>query len=177
MSLVLMLLFALTPQKPAAPVLKPLPVVSLEVLQSLLPEADGWTRGPLIGDIVHVTDDTGYSFAVADFAKGSAKLHLTIGDTVGVGDCLMALGAMISVLPAGYSEKPEPTTSIVRFTYEGYESASKWNASTFSGEFSVLVADRFVVKAEGEGVDSLDTLRVFVSKVDFKKLAALKTGK
>ncbi len=104
MSLFLMLLFALAPQKPATPALKPLPVVSLEVMQTLLPEADGWTRGPLTGDIVHVTDDSGYSFAVADFAKGTAKLHLTIGDTVGVGDCLMALAAMITVLPEGYSE-------------------------------------------------------------------------
>jgi hypothetical protein len=177
MSLLLMMLLAVAPQKPATAALKPLPVVTVDVMQAMLPQAEGWTRAPLTGDVVRVSDDSGYSFAVADFAKGSAKLRLTIGDTVGVGDCLMALAGMISVLPEGYSEKPAPATAILRFTYEGYQAASKWNAEKFSGEFSVLVADRFVVKAEGEGVESLDSLRAFVSKVDFAKLAALKTAK
>ena len=178
MNLILAALLALTPQKPAAPVApKPLPVVTVEALQTMLPQSEGWTRGPLAGDVIRVSEDTGYSFAVGDFTSGSAKVHLTIGDTVGVGDCLMALAGMISVLPEGYSEKPSPSTNITRFTYDGFQAASKWNAEKFTGEFSVLVNGRFVVKAEGEGVDSLDTLRTFVSKVDFKKLAYLKPGK
>lgn len=177
MNLFLALLLALTPQKPAALTPKPLPVVTVEALQAMLPEAEGWKRGPLTGDVVRVSDDTGYSFAVGDFTNGTAKVHLTIGDTVGAGDCLMALAGMISVLPEGYSEQPAPATAITRFTYEGFQAASKWNAEKFTGEFSVLVAGRFVVKAEGEGVDALDTLREFVSKVDFKKLADLKAGK
>lgn len=177
MSLVLALLLALAPQKPAAPALKPLPVVTVNALQALMPDVGDWTRAPLTGDVVRVSDDSGYSFAVADFTKDTAKMHLTIGDTVGVGDCLMALAGMISVLPEGYSEKPEPSTAILRFTYEGFQAASKWNATKFSGEFSVLVADRFVVKAEGEGIPSLDSLRELAAKVDFKKLAALATAK
>ena len=177
MNLILALLIALAPQKPAAPAPKPLPVVTLDVLQAMLPEADGWTRGPIAGDVVRVSDDTGYSFTGADFTNGAAKIHLMIGDTFGAGDCLLALAAMITVLPEGYSEKPAPGTAIMRFTYEGFQAASKWNTEKLSGEFSVLVADRFVVKAEGTGVAALDTLRAFVSKVDFKKLADLKTAK
>ena len=166
-------------QKPAtlATLPKPLAVVSVDTLKTMIPESDGWTRGPLTGDVVSVSDDTGYSFAVATFVNGNAKVHLTIGDTGGIGDCNMALAGMISVLPEGYSETPAPATTIMRFTYAGFQAASKWNAEKFTGEFSVLVADRFVVKADGEGVDALDTLRVFVSKVDLKKLADLKPGK
>lgn len=177
MSLFLALLLALAPQKPAAPAPKPLPVIALDVLQTLMPEAAGWTRGPIAGDVVRVSDDIGYSFTGADFTNGSAKIHLTIGDTIGAGDCLLALAAMISVLPEGYSETPAPSTAIMRFTYEGFQAASKWNAEKFSGEFSVLVAGRFVVKAEGEGIESLEALRAFASKVDFTKLAGLKAAK
>ena len=164
-------------QKPPVPALKPLPVVGVETLKTMIPEAAGWTRGDTASDVVRVSDDTGYSFVTSQFTNGSSKIRLTIGDTFGAGDCLMALAAMISVLPDGYSEKPAPATSIVRFTYQGFEAASKWNTDNLSGEFSVLVDGRFVVKAEGDGVDTLDTLRAFASKVDFKKLAELKAGK
>ena len=143
----------------------------------MLPETDGWTRGATASDVVRVSDDAGYSFVTADYANGAAKIRLMIGDTIGAGDCLMALAAMISVLPNGYSESPAPSTNITRFAFDGYEAASKWNSARLSGEFSVLVDGRFVVKAEGDGVDSLDTLRAFASKVDFKKLGQLKPGK
>jgi hypothetical protein len=143
----------------------------------MLPESEGWTRGDVASDVVRVSDEAGYSFVTGQYTNGTAKIRLTIGDTVGAGDCLMALAAMISVLPQGYSENPAPSTNITRFTYEGYEAASKWNSEKLLGEFSVLVEGRFVVKAEGEGVDSLDTLRAFASKVDFKKLAQLKPVK
>ena len=177
MHLLLALLLALAPQKPAASALKPLPVVTVDALQTMMPQADGWTRGAFVSDVVRVSDDIGYSFTGADFTRGAAKVHLTIGDTIGAGDCLLALAGMISVLPEGYAETPAPSTAIMRFTYEGFQAASKWNAEKFSGEFSVLVAGRFVVKAEGEGVESLDTLRAFVAKIDFKKLADLKSAK
>jgi hypothetical protein len=164
-------------QKPAAVALKPLPVVGVEALKTMIPEAAGWTRGETASDVVRVSDDIGYSFVTSEYTNGASKIRLTIGDTSGAGDCLMALAAMISVLPQGYSETPAPATSITRFTYQGYEAASKWNSDKLSGEFSVLVGGRFVVKAEGDGVDTLDTLRAFASKVDFKKLAELKPGK
>ena len=164
-------------QKPPAPALKPLPIVAVDVLKTMIPEAAGWTRGEIVSDVVRVSDDTGYSFVASEFTNGASKVRLTIGDTYGAGDCLMALAAMISVLPQGYSEKPAPATTIERFAYQGHEAASKWNSDNLSGEFSVLVDGRFVVKAEGSSVDTLDTLRGFASKVDFKKLAELKSGK
>jgi hypothetical protein len=156
---------------------KPLSVVPVDSLRAMLPEAEGWTRGDIASDVVRVSDDAGYSFVTAQYANGGAKIRLTIGDTVGASDCLLALAAMISVLPQGSSENPNPATTIARFTYEGYEAASKWNSVKLAGEFSVLVEGRFVVKAEGEGIDTLDTLRAFASKVDFKKLAQLKPAK
>jgi len=183
MNLFLAALIALTAavpartQKPATPADKPIGVVTVDALRTMLPESAGWTRGDSAGDVVRVSDDAGYSFVTGQYTNGTAKIRLTIGDTVGTGDCLMALAAMISGLPQGYSESPAPATNITRFTYDGLEAASKWNSEKLLGEFSVLVDGRFVVKAEGEGVDALDTLRAFVSKVDFKKLAQLKPAK
>ena len=164
-------------QNPPRLPVKPLPVVGVDALKTMIPEFAGWTRGEPTSDVVRVSDEIGYSFVTAEFTNGSAKVRLLIGDTVGAGDCLMALAAMISVLPPGYSEKPAPATSIERFTYQGFEAASKWNSDKRSGEFSVLVDGRFVVKAEGEDVETLDTLRAFAARVDLKKLADLKAGK
>lgn len=175
--LVLALAPAAAPQNPAAPAPKPLPVVSIDALKPMIPTVAGWTRGEFTGDLVRVSDEAGYSFATAEFTNGPAKVLLTVGDTFGVGDCQMALAAMIAVLPEGYSQQLKPATEIMRFTYEGFQASSKWDAEKLVGEFAVLVNGRFVVKAEGTGIASLDTLREFVAKVDLKKLADLKAAK
>ena len=152
-------------------------VVSVATLQTLAPVLDGWTRAPLGGSVVPISEESGYSYAEANYTNGDMKVKLTIGDTVGVDDCLLALAAMVTVLPAGYSEKLPPATSISRFEFSGYQAASKWNSEKTEGEFSVVVNGRFVVKAEGTKIDSVDTLRDIVSKIDLKKLSELKPGK
>ncbi len=152
-------------------------VVPVATLQTLAPTLDGWTRAPLGGSVVPISEESGYSFAEANYTNGAMKVRVTIGDTVGVDDCLLALAAMVTVLPPGYSEKLPPATSISRFEFSGYQAASKWNSEKTEGEFSVVVNGRFVVKAEGSGIDSVDTLRDIVSKIDLKKLSELKPGK
>ena len=183
-SLLVMALFlvgGLTARAQKAPAAAPAPkgpaVVSVATLQTLVPAIDGWTRAPLAGSVVPISEESGYSFAEGDYTNGAMKVKLTIGDTVGVDDCLLALAAMVTVLPAGYSEKLPPATSISRFEFSGAQAASKWNSEKLEGEFSVVVNGRFVVKAEGTKLDSIDTLRAIVSKIDLAKLGALKPGK
>ncbi len=163
------------PAPPAAP--KAPALVSIASLQTLMPAVDGWTRAPLAGDVVQISEVSAYSFAEGDFTNGAMKAKLTIGDTVGVDDCLMAMAALVVVLPAGYSERVPAGSEISRFEFGGGQAASKWNAVKMEGEFSVVINGRFVVKAEGTGIDSIDTLRGLVSQIDLKKLAALKPGK
>lgn len=163
------------PAKPAAP--KGPDVVPVASLQRFLPNMDGWTRGTPGGSVVPISDEQGYSFADAEFTNGEQKVKVTVGDTSSVEDCLLALAAMVTVLPPGYNEQVPPATTIVRFEHNGHQAASKWNAEKREGEFSVLVGARFVVKVEGAKVESLDTLKAFANLVDLQKLAALKTAK
>lgn len=165
------------PAKAAPPVPKGPDVVAVAVLQPLLPKMDGWTRGTPGGSVVPISDDQGYSFADAEFTNGDQKVKVTIGDTSAVEDCLLALAAMVTVLPPGYNETVPPGTTITRFEYNSHEAASKWNADKLEGEFSVLVGARFVVKVEGAKVESLDTLKHFASLVDLQKLGSLKPAK
>lgn len=173
--------FMLTASAQKAPAAAPPPkgpaVVAVATLQTLMPQLDTWTRGPLGGSVVLISEESGYSFAEADFTSGDMKVRLTVGDTIGVDDCLLALAAMVVVLPEGYSEKLPPATSISRFTFSGFQAASKWDSEKQKGEFSVVVNGRFVVKAEGTQLDSVDTLRNIVSKIDLQKLSELKAGK
>lgn len=169
---------SLQAQKPAAAARPPAPkVVSVATLQTQMPTIDGWVRAPLRGEVVAISEESGYSFAEGVFTKGDIKVKLTVGDTVAVDDCLMALAALVVVLPAGYSQKVPAGSEISRFEFGDSQAASKWNPGKLEGEFSVVINGRFVVKAEGTGLDSIDTLKSIVSLVDLKKLAALKPGK
>lgn len=163
------------PAKAAAP--KGPDVVAVAVLQPLLPKMDGWTRGTPGGSVVPISDEQGYSFADAEFTNGEQKVKVTIGDTSSVEDCLLALAAMVTVLPPGYNEKVPPATTIMRFEHNGHQAASKWNAEKLEGEFSLLVGARFVVKVEGTKVESLDVLKNFANLVDLQKLGSLKPAK
>ena len=164
-------------QKPAAAAPPTPKVVSVATLQTQIPTIDGWTRAPLAGQIVSISEESGYSFAEGNFTKGDMKVKLTVGDTVAVDDCLMALAALVVVLPAGYSQKVPAGSEISRFEFGGGQAASKWNLGKQEGEFSVVINGRFVVKAEGTGLDSLDTLKDIVGRIDLKKLGELKPGK
>ncbi len=167
-------------QKPASPAPatpKRPDVVSVATLQTLMPTLDGWTRALPAGDVVLVSDTAAYSFAEGDYTNGAMNVKLTIGDTVGVDDCLMALAALVTVLPPNYAERVPPATAISRFEFNGFQAASKWNSEKLAGEFSVVVSSRFVVKAEGTELDSIETLRAIVGRIDLKKLSELKPGK
>ena len=169
-------LTAAAQKPPAAAVVKAPVQVSVASLQTIIPTMDSWTRAPLGGSVVTISDESGYTFADADFKNGDMKVRLTVGDTVGVSDCVMALAPLVMVLPAGYSQDVPPATSLKRFEFSGYQAASKWNGQKLEGEFQVIVG-RFIVKAEGDHLTSIDQLRAIVEKIDLKKLSELKPGK
>jgi hypothetical protein len=46
--------------------------------------------------------------------------------------------------------------------------ATLWTGAKRDGDFTVVVADRFVAKIEGTPADSLDALRTAMDQIDFK---------
>lgn len=57
--------------------------------------------------------------------------------------------------------------------YEGHKALEKYSKSSRSGEVSVLVGDRFVVAAQGNGIE-MDGLKDAVSRVSLAKLNGMK---
>ncbi len=107
------------------------------------------------------------SSAEGRYARGEQRITLQITDLGGAAG-LAALGGAFNV-------------NSTKNTSTGYEKIGKvggrmtteeWNSQSKSGKYSVMVADRFMVDAEGDGADMGD-LKGAVSAVDFGKLEQL----
>ena len=75
------------------------------------------------------------------------------------------------------------TSGFERETQDGYEKSTKvgnepgwekWNTAQKSGEVNAVVGKRFLVQAEGSGVEDIKVLHDAIVKTDLVKLAAMK---
>lgn len=145
------------PQKP----------VSTESLKALIPgDVAGYARANLETSSTG-SGDVQIGVAKADYQKGEAAFQLSVTD-------LGPMGAM-AALASGMGAQQ------TRETDEGYEKVStvdgrlvseEWNRQSKFGKYSVVVADRFSVEAEGTA-DSVDDLKRAVGAVDAGRLEAL----
>jgi hypothetical protein len=112
----------------------------------------------------------GASNAEAVYAKGDARVTVTVTDMTAMGAFAGMAGAM------GVEASKETST--------GYEKAGKvdgrftteeWDRSARSGKYAVLVANRFMVQAEGSAA-SIDDLKAAVAAVGPDRLDALAKG-
>ena len=133
-------------------------------LQNLLPGAiAGWNRtevsssgGGAMG--VNVSD------ATARFASNDQSFNLKITDTGAMG----SLAGIINV-----NENKQTATGYEKtMMQDGNMVTEKWDNSSKSGTYSVLVAKRFMVEAEGSA-PSIDTLKSAVTSVNMGQLAAM----
>lgn len=142
--------------------------VDFEGLKALLPEPSGWTRTNARGEQANMP--IAISRAEARYQKGDATIELEITDTA-LSQLLLAPLSMF--LGAGYSERSDE--GFKRSTkiggQPGYE---EWNAESKHGEVTAVVANRFIVKADGRDVQDLAPVRQLVEAVDLSKLAGLK---
>ncbi|WP_426011391.1 Yip1 family protein [Caulobacter sp. DWR2-3-1b2] len=112
-------------------------------------------------------ETTGTSVGKGDYIRGALKFSLTITD-LGPSSIMASVATAIS----------NPST---RKTANGYETVEKlngrlvtekWDNTTNSGSYSMLVADRFTVEAAGQTAD-IDELRQAVNAVDAARLEVL----
>ena len=146
---------------------KPVTPVSFEKLQTALPMVSGWERSEPEGH--SMTMPAAISTTEAKYTKGDMDVTLTITDSA-FSPLISAPLAMMSA--AGYSER----------TSKGYKRATtvggapgyeEWDSNDKSGTIGAIVAKRFLIEASGSNLDSLDTLKGVLEKIDFKKLSAL----
>jgi len=105
-----------------------------------------------------------------DYAEGNKRVQLSIVDTGGAAG-LTSLAAWAAF---GATSESENADRVERMRREGNrmvrEEISKRGGQN---EYSVIIADRFVVSAEGEGVD-INALKAGVASIDLNKIEALK---
>ena len=109
----------------------------------------------------------GGSTAEATYQNGNARVTVTVVD-------LAAMGGMAAIAGAANIQSDQETAT-------GYEKVStqngrmvteKYDNTSKSGEYSVIVANRFTVSAEGSGV-SIDDLKAAVAAVGPDRLEAM----
>jgi len=141
--------------------------VDPERLKTLLPNtAGGLPRTALSAQSAGAAGISGSS-AEAVYAKDAARITLTVTDLAAAG----AFAGMASALNVKSSQ--ETTTGYEKTdTIGGRLTTEKWDRSSNSGAFGVLVANRFMVQAQGSGT-TIDALKSAVAAVGPDRLEGL----
>jgi hypothetical protein len=107
------------------------------------------------------------SSAEGTYAKGDANFKLTVTDMGSMAGMAAMAGAFNVQSSSEHEGRYEKVGKVDgRMTTESYDKGSK------HGEYGVMVGDRFMVQAEGEGVDMSD-LKAAVGSVNPGRLEAL----
>jgi len=147
------------------------PVTDPDALKAYLPASvAGFTRGDVSASSAGAAGIEG-SEAEAEYAKGEANLRLQVTD-IGQAGALASLAGAVNAKSSKETATGYEKMGVVngRMTTESYDRQSK------SGEYSVLVGERFMVQARGNGV-TMDDLKAAVEAVGLSRLeAAAKTS-
>jgi hypothetical protein len=140
------------------------------VLKGLLPGSVAGAPRTEISAVSAGAAGLGGSDAEATYQNGDAHITLKVADIAAAGG-LAAMAGAINVnedreTATGY-EKVQTING--RMTKESYDNQDK------SGEYSIMVAGRFVISADGSGV-SMDQLKAAVAAVGPDRLEALAHG-
>jgi hypothetical protein len=149
-------------------------LVAPEVLAKLLPAPDGWSKGEIRPNQVDDASGCNYTVASVVYTKDDVRVRITIADTGGHAESLMAVATMIATLPDDFDGKVPPATTIRRIRIDGSPASEMWDAGKMAGEIAVLLNGRFVVAVDAQKADGPELLRAMLALVDMKAVAALK---
>jgi hypothetical protein len=111
-----------------------------------------------------------FSQARANFSNdsGDKSVDMEVMDFGGVGPALMGMATWVSVeIDRESGGESERTTKI-----KGFKAYEKYNKNDKTGELSVFVSERFLVKISGQNV-TIDELKSALDAFDFDKLKKL----
>lgn len=150
-----------------APSVKVRPV-AFQRLMTLLPEVSGWSRSDDRGE--QLSNPTTSSRAEALYRRDGSHVELEIADAA-LDDVLLA--PLSAFLASGYAER---TAMGFRRSARlvGQPALEEWQDDPHRGEVTLVVADRFIVRATGYDVDTLDPVRRVIRAVDMSALSALR---
>jgi hypothetical protein len=141
--------------------------VSFRDLQAAFAAVSGWTMDKPRGE--RMTSPVAFSQTEARYSNGGQSIEVKIVDSA-FNQILVAPWAMF--LSAGY-EKETDDGYEKSTTVSGNPGFEKWDSERKDGELNIVVAKRFLVSVEGDGLTDMKQLHDFASKIDFGKLASL----
>lgn len=141
--------------------------VDPDALQNLLPGSiSGWNRTSIENQGAGAAG-IGGSNARAEFQSGDQSFSLSVTDVGALGN-IATLGGAINA-----SSNKQTATGYEKSEMQGGNMVSeKWDNQSKSGSYSVLVASRFAVEANGSA-PSIDTLKSAVAAVNLGQLQSM----
>jgi hypothetical protein len=133
-------------------------------LQSFLPQPlAGWEAEEATSQSVGAAMLGGGVSAERQYNKGSSSVRIQIvTDSPMIQSMMMMFGnPMLAGADGGKMEKISGEKAIV-----------KYNAADKSGDITLVIANRFLVTLDGNDA-SLEDLKAYAAKIDYKKLAAM----
>jgi Yip1 domain len=143
--------------------------VDFQTLKTLLPDSlPGMPRTNAEGNSQTAMGVKGSSASGTYQGDGNSQVHIKIADIAGVSGLVDMAGAMVQDVNSESDTGYERTTTVGgRLMHEKYEKASK------HGDITVIVAKRFAVDVEGDGVD-MGALEHDLGAVDLDRLESMK---
>lgn len=142
-------------------------IVPAQTLQDLLPATvSGWTRGEVQSQSGSA-GGIGGSQAEAHYTSGDQSFRLSVTD-VGAMGALATLGGALNARSSRQTATGYEKAEVI----DGRMTNEKWDNAAHSGNYSVMVAGRFMVEAQGSA-PSIDILKGAVAAVDPARLEAL----
>jgi hypothetical protein len=142
--------------------------VAPDSLKALLPDSlpAGFARTEVSATSAGAAG-VGGSHAEGVYTKGGGQITLQVTDLAAMG-ALAALGGAIDV-----NSSKETATGYEKVgKVDGRLTTEEFDRQSHSGKYSVVVDDRFVVEADGSGVD-IDALKGAVGAIGFDRLTGL----
>jgi len=137
----------------------PMKTVDPQTLKTFLPDSvDGLPRTEVSAQTAGAAG-LGAANAEGVYSKGDARITLTVTDMAAMG----AMASMAGVM--GVQSDRETANGYEKVgTVGGRMTTEAWNRGSKSGKYGVVVANRFMIQAEGSGT-SIDALKGAVAAV------------
>jgi hypothetical protein len=146
------------------------PLVAHERLEAFVPTLDGWQRGAIAGAAIKLPAPA--SHVSVSYAKGTARIDLELTDTGGAPEFLEPLSTI-----AGTSFLQQTTNGYMKGTsVAGFPAVESWSPRDKIGQITILLKNRFMVYADGTGLDDLDPLHRLIARIDLARLAGLEAS-
>jgi hypothetical protein len=133
-----------------------------DTLAALLPDLAGWTRDPVQAATVNLPAPAAH--ARTAYSRGKARIDLEVTDTGGHPDYV---GSLAKIAGTTFTQKAS-NGYMKGTTIGGHPAVESWNHVDRLGDVSVLIGRRVIVHATGTSLDSVETLRRLVAKVEPK---------